>query len=97
MGEPAVGCGAVPVLYLGRDVDHVARMQLPGLLAPLLIPAPPCHTDEDLSAALAGMVNVPVVAAARLEGYSALPSSPSSSAQTSLAIRKAAQALGHPA
>ena len=61
--EPAVGRGAVPVLHLRRDIDHVSRAQRPGLLAPLLIPAPAGHAQKDLTAALAGVVDVPVVAA----------------------------------
>ena len=69
MGEPAVRSCAVPMLYLGRDVDHIPGMQLPGFLAPLLIPAPTGHADQDLAAALPGVVNVLVVAAARLEGH----------------------------
>lgn len=68
MGEPAVTRGTVPVLHLRRDVDHIPRMQFPGLLAPLLIPAPAGYTDQDLPSALVRVVDVPVVAAARLKG-----------------------------
>ena len=69
VGEPAVGRGAVPVLHVGRDVDHVARSEADGLLALLLVPAASGHADEHLPAALRGAVDVPVVAAAGLEGH----------------------------
>ena len=39
MAEPAVLGGAMPVLYFCGNIDHVAGMQLPGVLAPFLIPA----------------------------------------------------------
>ena len=68
MGEPAVRRGAMPVLHPGGDVDHVAGMELPGRLAPFLVPASAGHAEQNLSAALAGVVDVPVVPAARLKG-----------------------------
>ena len=65
--EPAVlGC-SVPVLYVGGDVDDGAGQDLLGRLALLLVPAASGHTDEHLAATLAGVVDVPVVAAAGLE------------------------------
>ena len=66
MGEPAVRRSAVPVLYIGHNVDHIAGVQLLRLFAPFLIVAPACHADEDLPAAL---VDMPVVAAAGFKGY----------------------------
>ena len=66
MRKPAVACGTMPVLHLGRYVHHVAGQQQAGGLAPLLIPATAGHTHE-LTAALVGVVDVPVVAASRLE------------------------------
>ena len=134
MREPAIGCSTVPVLDLRGNVHHIARMQLLRSFAPFLIVAPACHADKDLPTALCGMVDVPVVPAARLKGdivnanlcggqggqiafplkYCAKPSldapmgntislwcfalasSAASSAQTSLAMRKAAHALGQP-
>ena len=68
MGEPAVRRSAVPVLYTGHNVDHIAGVQLLRLFAPFLIVAPACHADEDLPAALARLVDMPVVAAAGLKG-----------------------------
>ena len=69
MAEPAVGRGTVPVLGAGRDVDHVARLHFDGVLALFLIVSAACDADEDLPAALLGMMDVPVVAAARLKGH----------------------------
>ena len=68
VAEPAVGRGAVPVLYAGRDIDSVAGIQLNGILALLLIIAAAGNAYEDLSAAAFGVVDMPVVASARLEG-----------------------------
>ena len=61
MAEPAVGRGAVPVLYAGRDIDSVAGIQLNGILALLLIIAAAGNAYEDLSAAAFGVVDMPVV------------------------------------
>ena len=69
MGEPAVGSRAVPVLDAGGDVDHVAGMQFPGRLAPLLIVAVSGHAEQHLTAALLGLVDMPIVPAARLKGH----------------------------
>ena len=68
MGEPAVSFGSVPVLYFRRDRDDSPRLQAHRLFPLFLIPAAPGCADQDLSAAGFGMVNMPVVAAARLEG-----------------------------
>ena len=69
MGEPAVRRSAVPVLYTGHNVDHIAGAQLLRLFAPFLIVAPACHADEDLPAAFGCFVDVPVVAAAGFKGH----------------------------
>ena len=69
MREPAVGRRAVPVLYAGRDIHHIAGVQFLRRLPPLLIIAAARHADQYLSAAIFRVMNVPVVAAARLEGH----------------------------
>ena len=53
----------------GGNVHHIAGVQLLGLLAPLLIVATPGHTDQHLTAALGGVVDVPVVAATGFKGH----------------------------
>lgn len=58
----------MPVLHVGGNVHHVAWQQLACGLAPLLIPAAASHTDEELTTTVRGVVDVPVVAAAGLEG-----------------------------
>ena len=66
--KPAVGCRSVPMLDPSGDVDDVARQHLYGGFALLLIPSASGHAHQHLSSALGGVVDVPVVAAARLEG-----------------------------
>ena len=56
MREPAVRSRAVPVLHADRNVHHVAGVQLRRRLALLLIVAAPGHTDQNLTAALRGVV-----------------------------------------
>ena len=68
MGKPTVGSGSMPMLHTGRYVDYRPREHLLSRLSPFLIPATSSHTDEHLSSALGGMMNVPVVAATRFEG-----------------------------
>lgn len=68
MREPAIGCSTVPVFDLRGNIHHIARMQLLRRFAPFLIVAPACHADKDLPATLCGMMDVPVVPAARLKG-----------------------------
>lgn len=63
VAEPAVLLGAVPVLHLCRDHHQTALMEGNSGLALLLIPALAGGTQQQLSAALGGMVDVPVVAA----------------------------------
>ena len=68
VGEPAVfGC-AVPVLDLGGDDHRVAGGQRLGRLAPFLVPAAAGGAQQDLPAAFGRVMDVPVVAAARLKG-----------------------------
>ena len=69
VAEPGVLLGPVPVLDPGGDDDDGAGRQAHRLPARLLIPALAGGADEQLAAAPGGMMNVPVVAAARLEGY----------------------------
>ena len=68
MGEPGVGLGAVPVLDAGAREHDDARCERDGVPALLLVPAGAGRADEDLAAAAGGVVDVPVVAAARGEG-----------------------------
>ena len=68
MAEPAVGLRTVPVLDIRRNGDDIADAQTLRGLALLLIPALAVNTDEQLSAAALRVVDVPVVAAARLKG-----------------------------
>ena len=69
MTEPGAGRGTVPVLDVRGDLDDVAGAQAPGGLALLLVPAFAVDADKNLAAALARVVDVPAVAAARLEGH----------------------------
>ena len=69
MGKPAVRRSAVPVLYTGHNVDHIAGVQLLRLFAPFLIVTAPGHADKDLSAAFVRLVDVPVVTAAGFKGH----------------------------
>src|SRR5699024_7536164 len=52
-----------------RNVHHIARLERAGGLAPLLVPTVARHADEQLPAALRSMVDVPVVATARLKRH----------------------------
>ena len=63
VAEPAVGLGTVPVLDVGRGGDHGAGGQADGRFALFLVPAFACGTNQQLAAALGGVVDVPVVAA----------------------------------
>ena len=65
MLEPEVTLCAVPMLHLVRDVDNHAWLEFYRLLAPFLIPAAAGDTNEYLVCAV---MDVPVVAAGRLEG-----------------------------
>lgn len=63
MLEPAVLFSAVPMLDPGGDVDHVARAERTGGLAPFLIPALSGCDYEDLTPSFLCLVDVPIVAA----------------------------------
>lgn len=65
MGKPAVFSGAVPMLHLWRYMDHVAGAQPLRGLAPCLIPSLAAGAQQDLAPLV---MDVPVVAAARLKG-----------------------------
>ena len=69
MREPAIRCSAVPVLYTYRNIYYTAGAQLLCRFAPFLIVTSTSHTDEDLSAAAFGVMNVPVVTAAGFKGH----------------------------
>ena len=69
MREPAVRRSTVPVLDLGRNVYHIAGAQLLCRFAPFLIVTSTGHTNEDLSAAVFGVMNVPVIAASGFKGH----------------------------
>ena len=55
----------MPVLYLGRNVNHISRVQFLSGFSPLLIITPTRRTKKDLTAV---MVDVPVVPATGLKG-----------------------------
>lgn len=60
--------GDVPVLDIGGDVDYSSGQNLDGSFPFFLIPAPACDAVKHLAAPFRDMVDMPVVAAARLEG-----------------------------
>ena len=62
--HPTVLGGAVPVLHAFGNGDDGARDQPNGFLAPFLIPATTAHADQHLHGTV---VNVPIIATARLE------------------------------
>ena len=68
VAEPAVGGGAMPMLDVCRNLDDIAGVQTLRGLALFLVPALAVDADQHLSAALACVVDMPVVAAARLKG-----------------------------
>lgn len=57
----------MPVLYLGRNVNHISRVQFLSGFSPLLIITPTRRTKKDLTAV---MVDVPVVPAINWTPYS---------------------------
>ena len=69
VGKPAVFCGTMPMLHVGRNMDDCAGEDFLRRLAFFLIPATSRYTYQHLSATLCGVVRVPVVAATRLKGY----------------------------
>lgn len=54
------------MLHPSRDIDAVARLHR---LSPLLVEAPAADADQDLTAAAFCMMDMPVIAASRLEGH----------------------------
>lgn len=69
MGKPAIWCCAVPVLYTWLNVDAITWLHLDGILAPFLVVPAAGDTNQNLSAALIGMVSMPVVTAAWLKSH----------------------------
>lgn len=67
MGKPTVRSRPMPVLYLGRNVNHISRVQFLSGFAPLLIITPTRRTKKDLTAV---MVDVPVVPTINWTPYS---------------------------
>ena len=67
MGKPTVRSRPMPVLYLGRNVNHISKVQFLSGFAPLLIITPTRRTKKDLTAV---MVDVPVVPALNWTPYS---------------------------
>ena len=67
--KPAVFCGTMPMLHVGRNVDDCAGEDFLHRFPFLLIPATSGYTYQLLPAALCGVVRVPVVTATRLKGY----------------------------
>lgn len=67
MGKPTVRSRPMPVLYLGRNVNHISRVQFLSGFSPLLIITPTRRTKKDLTAV---MVDVPVVPALNWTPYS---------------------------
>ena len=58
----------MPMLDAGGNEHDISRMQLPGFLTPELAPAATVRAQQDLASALVSVVDMPVVATARLEG-----------------------------
>ena len=59
----------MPVLHVRGDHDEAALVQADGVLALFLIPALARGAEKELSAAGSRVMDVPVVAAAGLEGH----------------------------
>lgn len=59
MGKPAVLRRTVPVLHPSGNRHHIAGVQRPGLLPPLLIPAPAIGAQQNLPAVCFTMVISP--------------------------------------
>ena len=57
----------MPMFYIGRNMHHIAGLQLLGGLSPLLVISASSSNEEKLSAALVCMVDVPMVTASRLK------------------------------
>ena len=68
VGKPAVFCGTMPMLHVGRNMDDCAWEDFLCRLSFLLIPATSGYTYQHLPATLCSVVRVPVVTATRLKG-----------------------------
>ena len=66
--EPAVGCGSVPVFYVGGNVDDGAGLDFDCGFVFFLLPTVSCYADEHLASALRGVVDVPVITTAGFKG-----------------------------
>lgn len=69
MRKPAVLCRPVPMLHARFNIDHVSGNQLSRFFAPFLIIPFSGNANQNLSAALGRMVNVPVISAPRLKSH----------------------------
>ena len=68
MGKPAVFCGTMPMLHVGRNMDDCAWEDFLCRLSFLLIPSTSGYTYQHLPSTLCSVVRVPVVTATRLKG-----------------------------
>ena len=57
------------MLYICGYINDVSRFKLTRFFVPFLIPTISCCYEQNLTAAVLCVVNVPVVAAGRLKGY----------------------------
>ena len=69
MTELGVRCRTVPVLNTCRNVNAITGLHLHSIFATFLIVSTTCYTYQNLPTAFGSMVDMPVVAAAGLEGY----------------------------
>ena len=60
----------MPVLYTLRNIDAVARLHFNSFFSPFLIVATSCYTDQNLSAALFCVMDMPVIPALNWTPYS---------------------------
>ena len=69
VSEPTISRSSMPMFYICRDMDYIARKHLNGRFALFLIPAFSGHADKHLPAAVRRFVNMPVIAAAGFKGH----------------------------
>lgn len=69
VAKPRVGLGAMPVLLACRDDNDRAGFEAYGFLSFGLVPAAAGSAQQNLPAALRGVVDVPVVPASWLERH----------------------------
>ena len=69
MGKPAIRRCSMPVLYPCRNIHNIPREQLLRPLSPFLIKPLAADANQNLTAAVFGMMDVPVVAAPRFKGH----------------------------